>query len=339
MRRMKFVWIDDRKEKVEAYRAAIESGIEKPAMKARIDLIEVKSDLLDALNQWRLKQGAVSPDLFIIDHVFNVALPFDLRGSSVAHLLRGTYARTPMVCVTANLTRPGSFDQGDLSEYMAVVPYNHLDDYIERLYAIAKDFRKIEVGAGRVREHLVDSLKAPARDREDLLRVLPEEFQSQPHATTEHRIARWIYNVLWSRPGFLYNRLHVATLLGLTENGFRKVEATFHRALYKGVFATLSEPRWWVSEVKRLLFSNADADGPSDSQLAGRVLANIKRTDHSVCYVARTSEPPPDCVAFVDATPDAEQRVVRHEFADQHPDDPGTLPGFEARLVLRRRRA
>jgi hypothetical protein len=337
MKRLRFVWIDDRKEKVAPYKAAIEAGLTAPRRIARIELIEVKKDILNALNDWLSKHGTPPPDLFVIDHVFDVAVPFRLRGSSVALLLRRTFPKTPMVCVSANVGRPGVLNQEDLAEYMTVIPYGDLSDKVEQLYAIARDFRKVEIGGSGVRQHLVDCLKAPPRDREDFLRVLPEEFQTQPHATTQHRVARWIYNVLLARPGFLYDRLHAATLLGLTEAGFEKIEPDFHRALYRGVFATQAEPRWWVSEIKRLLFSKAPADGPSEPQLAGRLLTGIRASDHSTCYISRVAEPPPDCVAFADTTPDAKLRVVRHEFTEQHPNDPGIAPGFEPRLVLQPR--
>lgn len=337
MRKLKFVWIDDQPAKVENYRVAIEHGLEEPKLAASIELIEVKRELLLTLEQWTAK-ARKAPDLFIIDHVFNTALPFKLNGSSVAHLLRNTFPATPMICVTAKYDSPRSFDQEDLSEYTAIFPYSQLSQSLEDIFCVARDFPKLASTGTKPKEHLITCLRAPERDREQLLSLLPEEFQNPEHPATQHRIARWIYTVLLPRPGFVYDRLHVATLLGLTVEGFAKVQSRFAKALYRGVFATRNTPRWWVSEVHRLLFGATDTGASNVPQLAGRALPEVGEDDYSTCYVSKTKEPPPDVVAMADATRGAELRVVRREFAKQHPDDPGTTPGFETRQILAKKR-
>jgi hypothetical protein len=339
VKKLRFVWIDDQPKKVEDYRAAIQHGIQHPKVTASIELIEVKTGLLNELQTWTEKKRSKPPDLFIIDHVFNPTLPFKLNGSSVAHLLRNTFPATPMVCVTAKYDSPKSFDQDDLSEYTAIFAYSQLSQSMDDIFTIARDFPKLAPGAAGPKEHLIKCIKAPQRDREQLLALLPEELQNPTHAATQHRMARWIYSVLLPRPGFLYDRLHIATLLGLTVGGFAKVEERFAKAVYRGVFATSKNPHWWLSEVHRLLFGGAVEATSNVPQLAGRALPGIKQNDFSVCYVSKKSDPPPDVIAMADATNGAEPRVVRQEFARQHPNDPGTTPGFETRFVLARKRA
>lgn len=336
MRKPRFVWIDDKKDKVETYRAAIEDGA--LGMRAEIELLVVKHDILEVLDKWTSANVTAPPDLLIIDHVYNPALPFGLKGSSVAHLLRGRFPAVPMVCVTAMFDRARTFDQEDLSEYSALFLYQQLGEQIEQLYAIARDFRKLRSAAGSIRAHMVACLKAPKRDQDHLLRILPDEFRDEKHATTLHRAARWIFNVLLKRPGFLYDRKHAATLLGLTEPGFKKVELLFGKALYRGVFATQSDPRWWTSSLRELLYGQLPRDAPDLPQHAGRMLPGVGPADHSICYVTKKSDPPPDAVVATDATRDAVLRVVRREFADVHPLDAGVVPGFEAKLVLRGKR-
>jgi hypothetical protein len=334
MKRLRFVWVDDKKSRVEDFRDVIEAGLSN--MRATIDIIEVKQDILDLLSQWTKENEENPPDLFIIDHIFNQTLPFGLKGSSVAHLLRGAFPKVPMVCVTAMFNRPNSFDQEDISEYTALFLFQHLDAHIEDLYAIARDFRKLHISTTSIQEHFVACLKAPRRDRQDLLRVLPEEFHGEKHATTEHRMARWIFNTLLKRPGFLYDELHAATLLGLSESGFKKVEALFEKAKYKGVFATDKDPRWWVSAIRTTLFDLVGEDSPDLPQHAGRQLPNITADDVSVCYVTKKSEPPPDAVVTSDTTGSAKRRVVRRQYSDRNPNDQGSVAGFETRLVLKR---
>lgn len=336
MKALKFVWIDDQPKKMEVYRAALETGISKPQQEASIEIIPVKQTVLTDLATWTEARKSQPPDLFLIDQVYNPVLPFRLNGSSVAHLLRNTFPVTPIVCVTAKYDEPSSFDQEDLSEYTALFLYNALEKHVEDIYAIARDFPKLTTHSNDVRSHLIAALKTPKRDRESLLVSFPEEFQNPKHATTEHHLARWIFSTLLRRPGFLYDRLHAATLLGLKEESFGKVEALFEKALYRGVFATSARPKWWASEIYRILFTNLDQSGASVPQLAGRSLPNIEQADYSVCYVTKKTDPPPDAVVMTDETGSGGWRTVRREFSRQHPRD-STIPGFETRLILVRR--
>jgi len=331
---LRFVWIDDKRGKVEDYRPVIEAGVD--GKRTSLELIEVNNDILGRLNDWCSANKSHPPDLIIIDHIFTMALPFGLKGSSVAHLLRSELPRVPMVCVTAMFNKPHSFDQEDISEYTALFRYQHLNDGLEDLAAIARDFPKLHPTTAKTREHFISALKPPARDREDLNQVLPEEFKSEQHTTTEHRVARWIFTVFLRRPGFLYDRLYTATLLGLTVDGFSKVEDKFDKAKYKGVFATKSEPKWWSSAVRKLLYELAGEDSPDLPQYAGRSLPGLTPADFSVCYVSKKSEPPPDAIVSTDSTSAAKLRVVRRQYSDRNPSDVGVTPGFETRLILKR---
>ncbi len=337
MKRLRFVWIDDKTEKAEPYRAVIETGL--GSTQASIELIEVKSDALDVLSNWTTENKKHPPDLFVIDHVFNPTLPFGLTGASVAHLLRSEFPQVPMVCVTAMFDRANSFNEEDISEYTALFLYQHLENHIEDLYAIAKDFRKLHPKDAQLREHIIACLKAPNRDKDDLLRLLPEEFAGEKkHATTGHRVARWIFNVLLRRAGFVYDRLHAATLLGLTEAGFKKVETQFKNARYKGVFATDGDPRWWASAIRKRVYDLAGESAPDLPQYAGRALKGITANDYSICYVSKKADPPPDAVVAADVSGNAKRRVVCRQYSERHPGDPGITPGFETRLILKKTR-
>jgi hypothetical protein len=102
------------------------------------------------------------------------------------------------------------------------------------------------------------------------------------------------------------------------------------------VFATSRDPRWWSSAVRKLLYSIVGEDAPDLPQYAGRSLPGIVESDHSVCYVSKKREPPPDAVVATDTTPDAKRRVVRVQYAASYPGSRGIAPGFETRLVLRK---
>jgi hypothetical protein len=338
MKKFRFVWIDDKIDKVQNFLPAIETGLDRPRLAAKVEQLRVRSGFLETLNVWADENKASPPDLFIIDQVYNLKLPFDLKGSSVAHLLRTLFPLVPMVCVTAVPDDTKTRDDEEFSEYTAVFPYGHLEERLADLFFIARDFKKLTVRAnGDVRRHLVQCLKPPSRDQADLLRLLPEEFQGRRQHTTEHRMARWIYNVLLQRPGFLYDRLAAATMLGLNDLGFSSVEENFAKARYSGVFANPFEPKWWISELKRILFFSISSEGPDNPQMAGRLLPGIEARHFSKCFFSRTANPPPDAVAYVDNSRNAARKPVRKEFTEQRDYDLGTLPGFEVSLVIRKR--
>lgn len=85
-------------------------------MRASIELIEMRGNVLEDLERWVHDNRNHPPDLIVIDHVFTPALPFGLKGSSVAHLLRGVFPGTPMVCVSAMFARANAFDQEGISD-------------------------------------------------------------------------------------------------------------------------------------------------------------------------------------------------------------------------------
>ncbi len=335
--RFKFLWIDDDAKRIDDYRATIEGGVPGRPWTSRIEPLVVTKRLLEQLNE-RLESSKPRPDLIIIDHVFTkLNNPLKLKGSSVASLLRGAWPDIPMVCVTAMFTKGGStFDQQDLSEYTAVFEYPHLDNHLEDLFLIAKDFPKLKVKSSDLRDDVISTLKAPKGDRDGLKHVLPEEFRTQLHGTTRHRVARWIFNTLMKRPGFLYNKLRAATYLGLTEIGFEKVSKIFERARYAGPFASDKRPLWWASELSKLMYANVSDDAPDIPQLAGRKLQGIRSNHYSVCYVTRSSVQFPDAVASVDSRSPIE-RAVHSRYTAVDLTDVGVPAGFEQRLVIARK--
>lgn len=331
--KLSFVWVDDDKEKVEKYCKAIENAEFDGFPRAGVDPLIVEKSILESIME--LSKREQRADLIIMDHVFSRARGTSLKldGASAAHLVRKLWAEVPIVCVTAMLpTQPKKLDQEDLSEYVEVIAYGELNDNLERLFAIARDFKKLKPKRGDLRRQLVELLKTPKSENDSVMRAMPNEFRSQTHATTLHRVATWILGVFMGRPGFLYDRLRAATMLGLNEDGFAKVESLFAAALYKGPFATESQPRWWVQELSRILFSKAKESSAPSTQMAGRSLEGITSADFSKCYVDRPRGDVPDVVARL--APRKELRAVSSKHTRRDPEDLGAVPGFEALLVV-----
>jgi len=233
-----------------------------------------------------------------------------------------------------------AFDQEDLSEYIRIFPYGSLaqDSELELLYAIARDFSRCVEAAttSDVETKIVELLGTPASEMQSLEKVLPSEFKVSELRTTPHRIARWILGMFIARPGYLYNEIRAATLLGLSLEGFAKVSEQFRDSKYTGVFATEADPRWWVVNLHEQLAKFVPEAGQSSTQRAGRQLAGISEADYSKCYSDDTCNPPPDSVAFLDGTSKVE--VAGHASHTKiYAHDIGGVPGFEPRLVLGKR--
>lgn len=333
MTRLNFLWIDDDLQKIERYRATIEHGVPAYPDGAVIQRLEVTKTLISSLEEI---SNASKPNLIIIDHVFSrVRLPFGIKGSSVAHLLRTKWNDVPMICVTgaANIGSSKKIDQEDYSEYTQLFDYLHLENYIDQIYAIAQDFPKIKIKRN-FRDSLISLLGVPVSEKSLFLKVLPAEFGDSKFPTTQHRVAYWILNTFIKKPGFLWNRLRVATYLGLNEQGFSKVSNLFEGARYRGLFSVDSNPLWWVSDLQAIVVAMANSEGRSSSYSVGRSLDGINQTDYSSCYVSVNSEDIPDVVAITGAD---QEEAVCSKYTITDPDFKEITPGFETPLRVAHR--
>jgi hypothetical protein len=332
-RKLHFLWFDDDQERVERYRPAIERAEFTGYPRADLKPIVITRNLIEVISE--LDQVGVRADLIIMDHIFSRArgMSLKLNGASTAHLVRKLWPEVPIVCITAMLPdHPRKLDQDDLSEYVEVYAFGQLGDRLEMMFAIARDFKLLRAKRGDYRRQLVAHLKPPKSEVETLMRTLPNEFRSQAHKTSQHRVARWIVGALLSRPGFLYDRLRAATLVGLTETGFGKVEELFRDALYRGPFSTISRPLWWVRALTDLVFEKAVDASATTTQLAGRSLPRVDEADHSVCYVDKPHGDIPNTVARL--APSEELRAVAAKHTKRDPEDVAAIPGFETLLVV-----
>lgn len=336
-----FFWLDDDSDRVDAMRSVLEGGIPARGLSSTVHFHEVTPNTIKDLEVVAESIRSSNVDLIIVDHVFNQTGPLNTKGSSIAHLLRSAFPELPIVCVSAAwgvTPQNTSFDQEDLSEYTYIFPYQQLADQLELLFAIAKDFERCAstINAWSTTNFVTSLLMAPEIEVSSLERILPSEFRAIEQKMTPHLIARWILGTFKTRPGYLYNEIRAATLMGLNLDGFRKIKEKFNDSLYKGVFATESSPRWWVAGLHDQLALLAPVDAPNLTQLAGRQLEGIAEEDYSQCWANETSSPPPDSVAYMDGNSHTEV-AVRSENTKLFPADVGGLPGFESRLVIAKR--
>ena len=340
----RFVWIDDNAERAGSFKGALDGSLRGETVETALEVVQVKETLVPDLSARVEEWTAAPPDLIMLDHNFATVpkRPFDLHGSALAHLLRIRLPHIPIVCLSGQKIESSDFNIEDLSEYTYLFEVVQIDkeENLERLFAIAKDFKQLCFpGQKPIRQSLVEALLAPEADKSALLSVLPEEFEgTYVHATSPHRLARWVLNVLMRRPGFLYDSLETATFLGLEQSAFeKKVKPQFEAARYKGPFATEREPLWWSSALTDALYVALPVHISLPPQEAGRRFSGIEEGDFSRCGVTNEHTPPPDVVAYADAMA-TERRAVRHSFAIPLSEEASSVLGFSTRLRIRNER-
>ncbi|WP_336291253.1 hypothetical protein [Aeromonas dhakensis] len=338
----KFVWLDDKPDRANGWQGGLQGELLGNTVDAQLEVIAITETLLrDGLNDLSQQWSYNPPNLIMMDHNFaSVAQrPFDLQGSALAHLIRIRFPKIPIVCVSGQSIQSDDFSIEDMSEYTDMFDVNTLSDEKnqEHLFAIANDFNRLFFPPkSAVREALIDVLQAPDADRESLLRIMPEEIEgTYVHGSSPHRIARWMLSVLMKRPGFLYDELEAATFVGLNKIAFQeKTSEIFSSARYKGPFATDSRPLWWATAMADALYSALPDSMAASSQLAGRELPGINPEDYSICAHTGQSSPPPDVVAYTDAS-NRELRPVSRQYTEIASTDSSAQLGFPGRLRIR----
>lgn len=322
--KLNIFWIDDDSSRKK------ESESLGNRVKANVDFISVeKQVLLDELNKILSKQ---MPDLILMDHRLN-----DVKGSGIeagsiaAEILREKWQDCPIVCITAVPLK--DIDLHKQSIYEAVFEIEKISEYDSTLLSIARSFQELQKKRPQDKDDFIGILKAPEDDRVRLESILPRELKNKEDYQDKSlllNISRWVRHTLTAKPGFLYDSLWTATLLGIKEESFKKVEKIFEDAKYNGIFADESNERWWQSKLKEILFSQfPDSDSVYPWEL-GRKLPGIQESDFSKCY--KSGEEYPETVAYTDEKAKTRE-PMRLRYTVPHPNFEKLLFFEEIRMM------
>lgn len=280
------VWIDD------------EPKRQRTAEDLYADFINVRGKNLEQTAIELLK--GPQPELIILDHILDKTASTDRlfqRGSTIAEAIKEQWPSCPVVGVT-NVDNVEDIDERTKRTYDALFPFQDFSKHIKQIAAMRKGFALVARSKIRSARNMVALLKPPADELDRVVAALPDDlkksFRDPSRASLLHS---WVSHVL-DRPGFLYDRLWVATFLGLTEFGFEKVSRIFEKAKYDGVFAFADAPRWWLSRVSEVLYKQCEPETGEMSWRTGRRLPGIKKEYFSRCYVCHKEFP--ETVAFID---------------------------------------
>jgi hypothetical protein len=109
------------------------------------------------------------------------------------------------------------------------------------------------------KEKLYKILAAPSEAHDDIDSLLRWNEPFFTDDWTPFGLASMIRKELMDYPGILYDSIHAATFLGISEKAFKKIESFFNAAKYQGVF---SEERnfWWKCTLKEIADSIMKGD-------------------------------------------------------------------------------
>jgi hypothetical protein len=299
------VWIDD------------EPRRERTAKDLGAQFINARGKNL-ALIVEKLLKRTQRPRLIIIDHVLNnteTKNPLFQKGSTIAEAIKEQWPDVPVVGVT-NADNVEKIDLRTKQTYDELFPFVQFGKYIDQIDALKKGF--ITVGKLRAKsaKDVVGLLKPPKEDVERLVDALPEDLKkSFRDKSVPSRLYAWVRRLL-ERPGFLYDSLWAATFIGLNETGFQKVRRHFEKANYVGVFSSTDDPRWWSSQLSKLLYKHSQPRSGEMSWHVGRRLPGVKKEHFSRCYYCDKDFP--DTVAYLDAASE-QQRPMHLECTVLHP--------------------
>ncbi len=318
------LWIDDDPIRTKEARNL---GIRK---KIEVNFIDVKGKIL--LDELRYILSQQEPDLVLMDHMFlNVKKGEFNRGSTAAEVIREKWPDCPIVCITGIELK--YIDLHKQSIYEDVFEWGNISSYDSRLLSIAGSFQTLKENRPKDMAELIAMLNAPEAEYERLKSVLPPALKGKELYKDESlllTISRWVRKTLIAKPGFLYDRLWAATLLGIKEESFNKVEHLFTEAQYNGLFADKSNERWWQSKLREILYSAIqDSDSTYPWEL-GRELPGLTKTDFSECHSSH--EAYPETVAYIEEGLD-ERAPMRLRNTVSHPNFEKSLFFEEIRMM------
>jgi hypothetical protein len=273
------------------------------------------------------------PDLILIDHVLTgyrlhgKAVPY--LGGTLASRIREAYHEYPLILTTTRNRFRRHSEAAQLGAIDDVVFKDDIEANPEsiamRLRGWIQGFEQLRNTKQRSLASLAKKLKGSDEESDKLKETFPvtpkrlfggkiEEFEwSVPEA------AQWINRILFRYPGILYDSLHCATILGISERAFLrvKVQNVFRNAMYVGPFANL-DPRWWRDRVLTTAFAMIKKAGeePILSASFSRAFEKLyrRKLQPSICVV--TGKQHADAVCYVLRKP-----VLREKSLEYFPDD------------------
>lgn len=295
----------------EIVRLLIDGGLE-------CKLLSPPKDLSDVA-RWDLDILLIDYDLASDDKLVGYS------GNSLATEVRNNKPSCPIVLVS----RRNALSERELpittgrSDLDLILYKNDILDNPEKalreitaLYNAYVELFEIRKGAW---SDVLDKLGAELDERKRIREAFPPIEQG--HHWYIPTTIEWIRTVLMGYPGILYNSLHTAARLGITEDAFLsdEVQEHFTDAEYKGLLAEFGK-RWWADRllaIAKQTMIDAEIDGPvSEGFAQAYEQTEGKKLDMSQCVV--DGKPIADQICYILQQPVKRQNSILY-YPDSRP--------------------
>jgi len=255
------------------------------------------------------------------------AIPYS--GATLATRVREVFRDRPVLLITTK----NRFSKYVRPDSLTVVDDVIFKDDIEadvkasvaKIVGWIQGFQRLSSVKTKNWRNLIKTLGANADEAEKLKETLPPTEKAVFVGKSAKRewdappIARWLNRVVLGYPGILYDSLHAATLLGISEESFLsiRVQQFFRDARYSGPFKNMM-PRWWrdriLSSAFELIKKYTLGRDVSETFADAFYKDSRKRLKSSVCLDTKTAHA--DAVCYILRKP-----VMRNESLEYFPDD------------------
>ena len=254
--KIKTIYIDDDEKDLKKYENKFKQD---PDSRNKFDIvsINVQKPLKDLLEE--LKDH--NPELILIDFKLNkpkAGVLIGISGVALSAALRENFPDIPLVLFTRRdvfKIENYSYSEKILVNLDKILYKSDAfnEGSLDSLYGLAIGFKKLRETKSKKWIDLFKLIGAPEEEYERLR--LSNPYSSKKEWSVLDA-ADWIRKILIKYPGILYDPIHSATFLGISERAFlsTQIKKFFDEAKYKGVFAP-PEGRWWRSRLQEIAVS------------------------------------------------------------------------------------
>ena len=256
---IKVVYIDDAVRELQKYKAKFEAD---ERAKGRFVIMPHTSPKSPE-DYNRISQA--NPDLLLVD--YDLSIPDEdgnvigISGVTLATELRQKFPEIPIVL----FTRKSVFkvqEYASIKETLSSIDeivykqdvFKRESPRLEDLFQLAVGFKKLRSMKTGQWSDLLKLMGTPQGDSDVLSLCDPPVVPKQGWAVAA--ISAWVRNVVLRYPGVLYDAVHAATFLGVSEKAFlsEPLQHMFKSAEYSGIFMP-HERRWWKSKLQTVAAS------------------------------------------------------------------------------------
>lgn len=256
--KVKTVYIDDEDKELKKWKRKFEDD-ERSKELFKVVSINSQKQTIDEL---LIEIKTTKPELILVD--FDLSKPqndilLGISGTTLSTALKEKFPDTPTVLFTKKsvfkiekYSRQALYSLDDVVYKNEIFQPNRGD--LNQLYELAVGFKKLRKNQSPKWDDILKVIKAPLVDH-DILKLSNPPLSLVGNWSVSE-VAEWVRKTLIKYPGILYDPIHSATFLGLSEIDFlsEKTKMICAKVKYSGILAPV-EGRWWKSELRKIAIS------------------------------------------------------------------------------------